>query len=130
MEFLIGLVWLACGIAAASISAGKGRSGFGGFLLGLILGPIGLAIVLLMGKSQEGQRAASTRMGEKRPCPACRELIAFDATVCPQCRTAIPEDALKEAVDERRALQRLAKQNQWFVAGSVAIIALVVVLAA
>lgn len=35
MEIVIGL-WIACGITCAVIASGKGRSGFGWFIMGLL----------------------------------------------------------------------------------------------
>lgn len=43
-----GLVWLACGIWAASDAANRGKSGCLVFLLIILLGPVGLIIWLLI----------------------------------------------------------------------------------
>ena len=48
MEVLFVVVWLVCGAIGAAIMSGKGRSGVGGFALGVLLGPIGLIIALLL----------------------------------------------------------------------------------
>ncbi len=49
MEFLIFLVfWLIFGVVGGMIMSGKGRSSCGGFALGVLLGPIGLIIALLV----------------------------------------------------------------------------------
>lgn len=40
--------WLVCGFAGLEIADKKGRDGVGGFLLGFLLGLIGIAILLLM----------------------------------------------------------------------------------
>lgn len=42
------LIWLLIALGAGCVAANKGRSQWGGILLGLILGPLGLAIALLM----------------------------------------------------------------------------------
>lgn len=57
MEF-IGLVWLGssilCAIIGMALASEKGRSG-AGFLLGLILGPIGIVIALLLPAAASGK---------------------------------------------------------------------------
>lgn len=70
MAFL--LIWLLFGIVAAMIGKQKGE-GLSGFILGILFGPIGILIVLF-GK------------GNRKTCPACKELIHKDATRCPRCQ--------------------------------------------
>jgi hypothetical protein len=106
VEILILVVWGVCGVIAAAVASDKGRSGCGGLLLGLLLGPIGLAIVLLMGKQARDATAG------KRPCPACREPVEPAATICPHCRTVFSDEQVSEALEEQKALQKLATQNQ------------------
>ena len=50
-------VWLAFGVGGALILSGKGRSGCGGFALGILLGPIGLIVALLLSPSEENEAA-------------------------------------------------------------------------
>ena len=76
------VAWLACGIAAAIIGARKGE-GLGGFILGVLLGPIGILIV-------------AVSRGNRRECPACRELIHAAARICPHCRTEIGASSDKD----------------------------------
>ncbi len=47
MEFVI--FWIICGGVAAMIASSKGGSGGLGFAAGLLLGPIGIVVALLMG---------------------------------------------------------------------------------
>lgn len=54
MEILIFIViWLAFGVAGGMMMSSKGRSGCGGFFLGFVLGPIGLAFALIAPESTE-----------------------------------------------------------------------------
>lgn len=54
MEILIFiLIWLAFGVAGGMMMSSKGRSGCGGFFLGFVLGPIGLAFALIAPESTE-----------------------------------------------------------------------------
>jgi hypothetical protein len=51
MEYVVGIpIWILCGIFAAWIATTKGRSGCGFFILGAILGPIGIIIAAVVGK--------------------------------------------------------------------------------
>jgi len=48
MELLA--IWLLCGIAAAVVASSKKRSKFGWFLMGMIFGPLGILLALVVGK--------------------------------------------------------------------------------
>ena len=45
---LLLLLWIVCGCLSAWIAGQRGRSGLGGFVLGVFLGPFGLIIALLL----------------------------------------------------------------------------------
>lgn len=45
---VIGIMWVIMSYAAGNAAFRRGRSWFGGFLLAVILGPLGLAVVLLI----------------------------------------------------------------------------------
>ena len=47
------VIWLAFGVAGGMMMRNKGRSGCGGFFLGIVLGPIGLAFALVAPESTE-----------------------------------------------------------------------------
>lgn len=65
MEILIFVViWLAFGVVGAMIMSGKGRSGCGGFALGVLLGPIGLIMALLLRPSEENEAERQLRIEE------------------------------------------------------------------
>ena len=67
MEILIFLViWIAFGVIGAMIMSGKGRSGCGGFALGVVLGPIGLIMALLMRPSEENEAERQLRIEEMK----------------------------------------------------------------
>ena len=74
IQMILLLFWLLCGVVAGMIGSNKG-AGCSGFALGILLGPIGILIALLM-------------KGNKKQCPVCKEYIHKDAIKCPKCQSA------------------------------------------
>ena len=72
----IVLIWIICGVIAGIIGSSKG-AGCAGTALGLLLGPFGIIIILVMS-------------GNQKECPHCRKKIHPDATVCPYCQKKQP----------------------------------------
>jgi hypothetical protein len=70
------LIWIICGIVAAIIGNQKGE-GCAGFILGVVLGPIGILLAL-------GSK------GNRKQCPFCKEMIHREALVCPRCQREMP----------------------------------------
>ena len=66
MEILVvGIIfWSIMGVTGSIIMNNKGRSGFGGFALGVLLGPIGLIIALVLQPSKEHKAAEYRRIAE------------------------------------------------------------------
>lgn len=55
MEALVIIgFWILWCVLGAKITTNKGRGGGGGFALGLLLGPIGLLIALLLPRQKDG----------------------------------------------------------------------------
>ena len=72
MEIAI-VLWIFFGIVTAIVASGKGRSGCGWFLIGVLFGPFGLIAAFAVGSSYQ--------------CPKCKKGIDKEATICPYCRT-------------------------------------------
>lgn len=89
MEFvpilLVLILWIVFGIIAAVIASEKGRSGCGGFALGVLLGPFGILWALLMRRDQANIDDTALKSGEMKKCPACTELVRVEATKCRHC---------------------------------------------
>jgi hypothetical protein len=78
IETLLIMFWIAEAIAISIFAEGRGSSGLGWFVIGLMFGPIGFAMIFIDGQA----------------CHYCRKHVSAKALVCPYCRTTF--EALKE----------------------------------
>lgn len=76
MVYLV--IALVFGIVAAVCAYDKGRSLLGWFMAGIFLGPLGLSVLMLPPRPLRGRYAE---------CPACLEVVRYDASVCRFCGT-------------------------------------------
>lgn len=93
----MGLVLLAltCAVIAGAIGHCKGML-VRGALLGLFLGPIGVAIAWAL-------------RGERQTCPACLALIPSAARICMHCRSPLHNSS---ALPAPTATELLARQRR------------------
>ena len=82
---LVGF-WVLCAVITGIVAASRGRSGFGWFLLGLLISVFALILVALL----PSQRPAPLDPNAPRPdthvrCPDCKELVLNEARVCKHC---------------------------------------------
>jgi hypothetical protein len=80
------------GLIPAAIARHKGHSFLFHWAFGALVFPVALLSTMVVRSdpdalNRRAERKASAR-GEIR-CPACREFIRTDATICPHCRTPV-----------------------------------------
>lgn len=111
---LFFLIWIGCAVACGAIASGKNRSGFGWFLLGLILGIVGLVIIAALPRAENYLDTPQGRLesGRAKKCPECAELVQPDARVCKHCGTRFMAPPEPEP-DNRPLRQRLMERRDW-----------------
>lgn len=87
------VIWLLCGLTAAVIYRQKGRSGAVAFVVGVILGPIGVLLAALSSADKPAIEAQQLATGAARKCPHCGELVRPEATVCRHCQRELAPPA-------------------------------------
>jgi len=92
MEYV--LIWFFGAIIVAIVASSKGRSGFGYFVLSVLISPLlsgilVLALPRLNGASQVLVGGESATPETHVRCPDCRELVRMDAKKCKHCGIAL-----------------------------------------
>lgn len=102
MEFGI-VFWFLFGLVGIIIANYKGQSGCLMFGLCFILGPIGIAIQLLMPTNIRRKQRRLINKGEMKRCDACSELVIITATKCRYCgETLIYKPKVKSRLNKRK----------------------------
>ncbi len=127
MEIVIG--WLIFSLVAAWIASSKGRSGFGVFVLSVLLSPlIGIIVALVMQRADKIEATQVVHGGVSREfwkCPFCAEAVRFEAIKCKHCGS----DLSTPEVAEKRAAAVAATNSTFKSQAVVKILLIVTVLA-
>ena len=108
VAIVVIIAWLICGAAGAAILSRYEKEQTG-FLLGFLLGPIGLVIAWTMRDSQKHKEilqaagvspSSAQQQGHRkeRNCPFCAELILIEAKICKHCRSEVEPEVEPEQV--------------------------------
>lgn len=94
MEISIFLFWIIGSIVAAAIAIEKGRSGFGFFLIAVILSPLfGIICAFAAGKNTDYLEQQQINNGSMRRCGSCDEIVRVEAIKCRHCGSELAEIA-------------------------------------
>ena len=111
------VIWVLCGIASAIVAANKGRSAFGWFLLGFLLGPIGFILSLIMGKNVAVIEENAIRGGEYKKCPFCAEVVKVEATICKHCGKELTDlEVEPQQISQSQSLHDAVWNGSWSLA--------------
>lgn len=84
----IVLIWFVGAIAVGVGASSRGRSGFGWFILSLLISPL-LTLILLLVMPNLAEKAAAEATKPNADthvkCPDCAELVLKEAKVCKHC---------------------------------------------
>ncbi len=86
MEFFF--FWLIFAIVVAIIAGSRGRSGFGWFLLAMVISPLLAVLLVALLPSLKAAPDAPTPETHVK-CPDCAELVLKDARKCKHCGSAL-----------------------------------------
>lgn len=75
-------LWLMFAIASAAIASSKGRSGFGWFIIGCLIGPFALMVAAMPTLKKDESEPLHKTHGR---CPDCHELVLKEARKCKHC---------------------------------------------
>jgi len=94
----IFFTWFVFAIAVGAYGSSKGRSGFGWFLLSMLLSPLlGFIFCAVADDLKHPKETVPTEKTHVR-CPDCREWVLPDARKCKHCGTALIPPLINEPV--------------------------------
>lgn len=104
MELItISLSWLIFAVVVGVAANARGRSGFGWFLIALLVSPLVALILVLVMRKIEPPVAQPKISTDERPCPFCAETIKKAAIKCRHCGSDVPA-----------VIEEIARREQFF----------------
>ena len=115
MHGLAILLWVGGSFIVAGIASTKWRSGFGWFLLSVLISPLLAGIIVAAlppvttdleamaigaGEITRDLEAMALAAGDMKQCPQCAEPVKAEAKICRFCRYEIPAGTSPEAMPE------------------------------
>ncbi|MCG7328031.1 hypothetical protein [Achromobacter sp. ACRQX] len=76
--------WLLFALVVGIVASGRGRSGFGWFILACLISPL-LAGIFLLVSANLATKAERPNPSTHVKCPDCAELVLAEAKVCKHC---------------------------------------------
>jgi ribosomal protein L32 len=131
---LIYLFWFVFSIGVGVLAANKGRSGFGWFLLSMLISPLlGLLFAAVAKDLAREKREAAQQPGPTThvKCAKCAEWVLPEATVCKHCGSALAPatdfPAQVRAVNEATAKGKRADMMAALITLGIVILVVVVI---
>jgi len=78
------LFWLGFAVLCGIMASKRQRSGFGYFILAIVISPL-LCALLLLAIGNANKEISDVTPETDVKCPDCRELVLKDARVCKHC---------------------------------------------
>lgn len=95
MAFVV--IMIIIGVITAMVASNKGRDGLSWFFVGLLFGPLGLIISLVVSSNDEVIEQTLISSGASKKCPYCAELVKKEALICKHCGSDLSEPSNKKA---------------------------------
>ena len=91
MSLLFLIMYAVSAIACVHVSSKKGRGKIAAFLLGILFGPLGLLIVLVLPRDQLKLEEDELFSGRSAQCFSCGEIVWSGAKKCRHCKADLRE---------------------------------------